>query len=131
MGQTTSGLPRASSPAGTLFVSGDAVALLDDVNKASLLTSHFHADVQREGHLTNNLMKNHLASNCLVLRVGSGTSRADYDPFGQPLTSNGPAPPERKDYINEYIEPTIGQQYFLFPVRSHARPLSDTRHLGH
>ena len=59
-----------------------------------------HADIRREGQATDIMLKDHLASNRLVLRVGVGTMRADYGPFGQPLTSNGSVPLQGKGYIN-------------------------------
>jgi RHS repeat-associated protein len=46
-----------------------------------------------------------------VLRVGSGTTRADYGPFGQPLTSNGSVALQGKGYINERFDPETGLQY--------------------
>ncbi|MEI6535789.1 MAG: RHS repeat-associated core domain-containing protein [Verrucomicrobiaceae bacterium] len=57
------------------------------------------------------MVKDHLASNRLVLRVGAGTMRADYGPFGQPLTSNGSVPLQGKGYINERYDPETGLQY--------------------
>jgi RHS repeat-associated protein len=57
------------------------------------------------------MVKDHLASNRLVLRVGGATMRADYGPFGQPLTSNGSVPLQGKGYINERYDPETGLQY--------------------
>jgi RHS repeat-associated protein len=57
------------------------------------------------------MVKDHLASNRLVLRLGAGTMRADYGPFGQPLTSNGSVPLQGKGYINERYDPETGLQY--------------------
>jgi RHS repeat-associated protein len=37
--------------------------------------------------------------------------RADYGPFGQPLTSNGSVPLQGKGYINERFDPETGLQY--------------------
>jgi len=67
--------------------------------------------VRREGQGTDVMVKDHLASNRLVLRVGAGTMRADYGPFGQPLTSNGSVPLQGKGYINERFDPETGLQY--------------------
>jgi RHS repeat-associated protein len=44
-------------------------------------------------------------------QVGSGTTRADYGPFGQPLTSNGSVALQGKGYINERFDPETGLQY--------------------
>lgn len=57
------------------------------------------------------MVKDHLASNRLVLRVGSGVTRADYGPFGQPLISNGSVALQGKGYINERFDPETGLQY--------------------
>jgi hypothetical protein len=68
------------------YLGADAEIAVDSANTAGLLTSYLHADVRREGRATDIMVKDHLASNRLVLRVGSGVTRADYGPFGQPLT---------------------------------------------
>jgi RHS repeat-associated protein len=89
----------------------DAELLVDSANTAGLLTSYLHADIRREGQATDVMVKDHLASNRLVLRVGAGVTRADYGPFGQPLTSNGSVALEGKGYINERYDPETGLQY--------------------
>ncbi len=89
----------------------DAELLVDPANAAGLLTSYLHADIRREGQATDVMVKEHLASNRLVLRVGSGVTRADYGPFGQPLTSNGSVALQGKGWINERFDPETGLQY--------------------
>jgi len=49
--------------------------LVNTANRAGLLTSYLHPDVRREGSATDVMVKDHLASNRLVLRVGSGVTR--------------------------------------------------------
>ena len=93
------------------YLGADAEVLVDGVNTSGLLTSYLHADVRREGQATDILVKDHLASNRLVLRVGSGVTRADYGPFGQPLTSNGSVALQGKAYINERFDPETGLLY--------------------
>jgi RHS repeat-associated protein len=93
------------------YLGADAEIAVDSANTAGLLTSYLHADVRREGRATDIMVKDHLASNRLVLRVGSGTTRADYGPFGQPLTSNGSVALQGKGYINERFDPETGLQY--------------------
>ncbi len=93
------------------YMGADAELLVDSANTAGLLTSYLHADIRREGQATDVMVKDHLASNRLVLRVGSGVTRADYGPFGQPLTSNGSVALEGKGYINERFDPETGLQY--------------------
>ena len=93
------------------YMGADAELLVDGVNTGGLLTSYLHQDIRREGQGTDVMAKDHLASNRLVLRVGAGTMRADYGPFGQPLTSNGSVPLQGKGYINERYDPETGLQY--------------------
>ncbi len=93
------------------YMGADAELLVDSANTAGLLTSYLHADIWREGEATDVMVKDHLASNRLVLRVGAGVTRADYGPFGQPLTSNGSVALEGKGYINERYDPETGLQY--------------------
>ena len=93
------------------YLGADAEVVVDSANTAGLLTAYLHADVRREGRATDIMVKDHLASNRLVLRVGSGTTRADYGPFGQPLTSNGSVALQGKGYINERFDPETGLQY--------------------
>ncbi|WP_421694490.1 hypothetical protein [Aestuariivirga sp.] len=45
--------------------------------------------MKREGTATDFLLKDHLASNRLSIRMGGATTKADYAPYGQPLTTNG------------------------------------------
>jgi RHS repeat-associated protein len=93
------------------YLGADTEVVVDGVNTSGLLTSYLHADVRRQGQATDIMVKDHLASNRLVLRVGSGTTRADYGPFGQPLTSNGSVALQGKGYINERFDPETGLQY--------------------
>jgi RHS repeat-associated protein len=93
------------------YLGADAEIAVDSANTAGLLTSYLHPDIRREGRATDVMVKDHLASNHLVLRVGSGTTRADYGPFGQPLTSNGSVALQGKVYINERFDPETGLQY--------------------
>jgi RHS repeat-associated protein len=93
------------------YLGADAEIAVDSANTAGLLTSYLHSDIRREGRATDVMVKDHLASNRLVLRVGGATTRADYGPFGQPLTSNGSVALQGKGYINERFDPETGLQY--------------------
>lgn len=86
----------------------DAELLVDALNPSGLLTSTPHPDVKREGSATDFLIKDHLASNRLVLRHAPQTlTRADTGPFGQPIgvALNG------KAYLNERYDAETGLQY--------------------
>ena len=94
-----------------VYLGPETEVLFGQASVAGVVTSYLHADVRREGSATDVMVKDHLASNRLVLRVGAGTMRADYGPFGQPLTSNGSVPLQGKGYINERYDPETGLQY--------------------
>jgi RHS repeat-associated protein len=89
----------------------DSEVLYGQASPEGIVTSTLHPDIRREGNATDVMVKDHLASNRLVLRVGAGTMRADYGPFGQPLTSNGSVPLQGKGYLNERFDPETGLQY--------------------
>lgn len=93
------------------YLGTDSDVLFDSAHASGLVSSDIHTDVRREGNSTDILLKDHLASNRLSMRVGSGTTRADYGPFGQPLTSNGSVPLQGKGYINERFDPETGLEY--------------------
>jgi len=93
------------------YLGADAEVLFGQASMRGVVTSYLHADVRREGQGTDVMVKDHLASNRLVLRVGGATMRADYGPFGQPLTTNGSVPLQGKGYINERFDPETGLQY--------------------
>ncbi len=65
------------------------------------------------GAVTSWGIKDHLASNRLMTFMSGGpaTSRHDYGPFGQPLTSNGSTVLNGKAYINERFDAETGLQY--------------------
>ena len=93
------------------YLGADAEVLFGQASTTGVITSTLHPDVRREGQATDVMVKDHLASNRLVLRVGSGTMRADYGPFGQPLTSNGSVPLQGKAFLNERYDPETGLEY--------------------
>ena len=95
----------------TLYAGAEAELLVNPTYPDGIATSWLHPDVKREGRATDLLLKDHLASNRLVLRVGGATRRANYGPFGQPLTSNGSVTIQGKGYINERFDPETGLQY--------------------
>jgi RHS repeat-associated protein len=83
------------------------------VNPRGLLTSYLNADVKREGAITSWGLKDHLASNRMLTYMAGGqaTSRHDYGPYGNPLTSNGSTILQGKAYINERFDAETGLQY--------------------
>ena len=95
------------------FLGNDAELLVNAANPTGLLTSNLHPDVKREGLITSWAHKDHLASNRLVsfMAGGQATSRHDYGPFGNPLTSNGSTILNGKAYINERFDAETGLQY--------------------
>ncbi|PZF75504.1 hypothetical protein DK847_18495 [Aestuariivirga litoralis] len=93
------------------YLGADAEVLFGQADSLPVVTSWLHPDIRREGQATDVMVKDHLASNRLALRVGAGTIRSDYGPYGQPLTSNGSVPLQGKGYINERYDPETGLQY--------------------
>ena len=95
------------------FLGNDTELLVNAANPTGLLTSTLHPDVKREALITSWAHKDHLASNRLVSFMAGGqpTSRHDYGPFGNPLTSNGSTVLNGKAYINERFDAETGLQY--------------------
>ena len=94
-----------------LYMGSDSELLINGANPAGLLTNFLHPDVKREGSATDFMLKDHLASNRVTMRVGGLTSRMDYSPYGQPLTSNGAQIPNGKAYINQRYDAEAGLTY--------------------
>lgn len=99
---------KATASATSWYMGQDSELLVDSLNPAGLLISTPHPDVKREGAATDFLVKDHLASNRLILRHAPTTlTRADSGPFGQPIGTaiNG------KAYLNERYDAETGLQY--------------------
>jgi YD repeat-containing protein len=71
------------------YLGGEAEVLVNTANSTGLLTSYIHPDVKREGLATDFMLKDNLASNRVVIRMGGVTTKMDYGPYGMPLSSNG------------------------------------------
>jgi YD repeat-containing protein len=71
------------------YMGGEAEVLVNTANPTGLLTSYIHPDVKREGLATDFMLKDNLASNRVVTRMGGATTKMDYGPYGMPLSSNG------------------------------------------
>jgi YD repeat-containing protein len=99
-----------------LYMGNEAELLVNSSYTTGLLTSYLHPDVKREGLATDFMLKDHLASNRVVTRMGGATTKMDYGPYGQPLSTNGATPPsnagpQTKGYIGERYDPETGLQY--------------------
>jgi RHS repeat-associated protein len=100
--------------ADSIFYMGhDAELLVNATHPSGRLTSNITQDVEREKTTTIWGLKDHLASNRMMTYMagGTATSRHDYGPFGNPLTSNGSTILQGKAYINERFDPETGLQY--------------------
>jgi RHS repeat-associated protein len=99
------------------YFGGEAELLVNAAYQSGLLTTYIHPDVKREGTATDFMIKDHLASNRLTIRMGSPTpTRLDYGPFGMPLSTNGSSTPQigqpqTKGYINQRFDPETGLEY--------------------
>jgi RHS repeat-associated protein len=103
---------KTSSGATTLYLGAEGDLVFDLANPAGLLSSQIHADVRRVGSATEYLVKDHLASNRLVLRHAPAVVRTQsYGPYGQPRITNGATLPEGRGYINERYDAETGLHY--------------------
>jgi hypothetical protein len=86
---------------------------VDTANPSGLLSSYLGADVKRVGLVTSWAHKDSLSSNRVMsfMSGGQATSKHDYGPFGQPLTSNGSVVLNAKGYINQRYDSETGLQY--------------------
>jgi YD repeat-containing protein len=73
----------------TRYFAGEDL-LVDAINPSGLLSSYLGADLNRVGLVTSWKHKHNLSSNRVMSFItgGTPTSKHDYGPFGQPLTSN-------------------------------------------
>jgi hypothetical protein len=87
---------RATKSFGTstyYYLGSEAELLINPTYTTGLLTSYLHPDVKREGLATDFLIKDHLASNRLAMRMGNATpTRMDYTAYGQPASYAKPRP---------------------------------------
>jgi RHS repeat-associated protein len=104
------------------YMGGEAELLVNNIYATGLLTSYIHPDVKREGPLVYSasgttvdiLLKDHLASNRLSIRFGTGDiTRLDYGPYGMPLATAAltKSTPQTKGYIGERFDPETNLQY--------------------
>ena len=86
---------------------------MDTANPTGLLSSYLGADVKRVGLVTSWAHKDNLSSNRVMsfMSGGAATTRHDYGPFGQPLTSNGSVVLNAKGYINQRYDSETGLEY--------------------
>jgi RHS repeat-associated protein len=106
---------RASKSFGsatTRYFGGEEL-LVDTVNPTGLLTSYLGADVKRVGLVTSWAHKDVLSSNRVMsyMAGGQASTKHDYGPFGQPLTSNGSSILNAKAYINQRYDTETGLEY--------------------
>jgi RHS repeat-associated protein len=99
-----------------LYMGSEAELLVNSSYTTGLLTSYLHPDVKREGLSTDFMLKDNLASNRVITRMGGATTKMDYSPYGLPLSSNGATPPssggpQTKGYIGERYDPETGLEY--------------------
>jgi RHS repeat-associated protein len=98
------------------YLGNEAEIFVNNITSTGLLTSYLHPDVKREGLSTDFMLKDNLASNRVITRMGGATTKLDYGAYGMPLSSNGatlPAngQPQTKGYINQRFDPETGLQY--------------------
>jgi RHS repeat-associated protein len=104
------------------YLGNEAEIFVNNSSPTGTLTSYIHPDIKREGPLVYSasgtavdiLLKDHLASNRLSIRFGTGAvTRMDYGPYGMPLATAAltKSTPQTKGYIGERFDPETGLQY--------------------
>ena len=66
------------------YLGADAEVLYGQASREGVVTSYLHPDIRREGQATDIMLKDHLASNRMALRLRACTVRADYGPRSVP-----------------------------------------------
>jgi RHS repeat-associated protein len=86
---------------------------VDVANPSGLLTSTIAGSIKRTGLVTSWASQDNLGSNRVMsfMTGGAATTKHDYGPFGQPLTSNGAVVLNTKGYINQRYDAETGLQY--------------------
>jgi RHS repeat-associated protein len=100
------------------YLGNEAELFVGNNNLAGTLTSYIHPDVKRESTptaaTTDILLKDHLASNRMAIRFGTGAvTRLDYGPYGLPLATAAltKSTPQTKGYINQRFDPETNLEY--------------------
>jgi RHS repeat-associated protein len=96
------------------YLGAEAELFVGNNNLAGTLTSYIHPDVKREGTFVDILLKDHLASNRMAIRFGTGAvTRLDYGPYGAPLAAAAlsKSTAQTKGYIGERYDPETGLEY--------------------
>jgi RHS repeat-associated protein len=115
MGADGERVAKSSGTSKTLYIGGDAEISFSTANPSGELTSYLHPDVRRVGSATDYMIKDHLASNRLVIRHNTGaiTSHA-YGPYGEPRLTNASTKPTSKGYVNERYDQETDLAYHHF-----------------
>ncbi len=117
----------------TLYLGNDAEISYTSANPTGELTSYLHPDVRRVGSATEYMIKDHLASNRLVIRHGGSVTSHAYGPYGEPRLTNASTKPSSKGYVNERYdqETELAYHHFRYLDPGLSRFLSpDTYHPG-
>jgi hypothetical protein len=87
------------------------------------VTSYLHPDVRREGSATDFLLKDHLSSNRVTLRMGGLTTPQSYGPYGNPKNQSL----QGKGYINERCSLSSRRRGTPRPACNTSTPATMTR----
>jgi RHS repeat-associated protein len=106
---------KSSGTSKTLYIGNDAEISFSTANPTGELTSYLHADVRRVGSATDYMIKDHLASNRLVIRHNTGAlTHHAYGPYGEPRLTNTSTKPNSKGYVNERYDQETELAYHHF-----------------
>jgi RHS repeat-associated protein len=119
-GPDTERTSKSYNGATTHYLGNDAELRFDGTTgPQGRITSYLHPDVRRDGLRTDFLVKDHLASNRVAMRVDGAITQMAYGPYGEALSSNGATAPsigwlQTRGYINERHDPETGLAYHHF-----------------
>jgi RHS repeat-associated protein len=106
---------KSSGTSKTLYIGNDAEISFSTANPSGELTSYLHADVRRTGSATDYMIKDHLASNRLVIRHSTGAiTHHAYGPYGEPRLTGTTQVPTSKGYVNERYDQETELAYHHF-----------------
>jgi RHS repeat-associated protein len=106
---------KSSGTSKTLYIGNDAEISFSTANPTGELTSYLHADVRRVGSATDYMIKDHLASNRLVIRHNTGAlTHHAYGPYGEPRLTGTTQVPTSKGYVNERYDAETELAYHHF-----------------
>jgi RHS repeat-associated protein len=109
-GSDTERAAKTTGQSTTHYLGNDSEVRIDNTNASGQITSYLHPDVRREGQATDFMVKDHLASNRVIIRMQGQVQSENYSPYGAPKTPSLTG----KGYVGERYDPETGLSYHHF-----------------